>query len=105
MFRNAQNVNVARGYARLRTPATAQSVTLTSRRHRDCSISDTAPLCNNPGRRSRVNFFMNKFRKLGPIEYTGGPTINSSHLRVVLHDRSTPAGRHPRQGASPRTNV
>jgi CRP/FNR family transcriptional regulator, cyclic AMP receptor protein len=36
--------------------------------------------------RSRVNFFMNKFRKLGLIEYNGGLTVNSSLLTVVLHD-------------------
>jgi CRP-like cAMP-binding protein len=36
--------------------------------------------------RSRVNFFMNKFRKLGLIEYNGGLKINSSLLGVVLHD-------------------
>jgi len=36
--------------------------------------------------RSRVNFFMNKFRKLGFIEYNGGIQINSSLLSVVLHD-------------------
>ncbi len=36
--------------------------------------------------RSRVNFFMNKFRKLGFIEYNGGITINTSLLSVVLHD-------------------
>ncbi len=36
--------------------------------------------------RSRVNFFMNKFQKLGFIEYNGGLTINSSLLSVVLHD-------------------
>jgi CRP/FNR family transcriptional regulator, cyclic AMP receptor protein len=36
--------------------------------------------------RSRVNFFMNKFRKLGFIEYNGGLRINSSLLSVVLHD-------------------
>ena len=36
--------------------------------------------------RSRVNFFMNKFRKLGLIEYNGGLKINSSLLTVVLHD-------------------
>lgn len=35
--------------------------------------------------RSRVNFFMNKFRKLGFIEYNGGLKINSS-LSIVLHD-------------------
>jgi CRP-like cAMP-binding protein len=36
--------------------------------------------------RSRVNFFMNKFRKLGLIEYNGGLKINNSLLSVVLHD-------------------
>jgi len=36
--------------------------------------------------RSRVNFFMNKFRKLGLIEYNGGLKVNSSLLSVVLRD-------------------
>jgi CRP/FNR family transcriptional regulator, cyclic AMP receptor protein len=36
--------------------------------------------------RSRVSFFMNRFRKLGFIEYNGGLTIHSSLLNVVLHD-------------------
>ncbi len=37
--------------------------------------------------RSRVNFFMNKFRELGFIEYDGGGIkVNSSLLTVVLHD-------------------
>jgi CRP-like cAMP-binding protein len=36
--------------------------------------------------RSRVNFFMNKFRKLGFIAYNGRITINQSLLSVVLHD-------------------
>lgn len=36
--------------------------------------------------RSRVNFFMNKFRDLGFIDYNGGLTINTSLLSVVLHD-------------------
>src|SRR5213594_3562647 len=36
--------------------------------------------------RSPVNFFMNKFRKLGFIEYNGGLKINSSLVSVVLHD-------------------
>ena len=36
--------------------------------------------------RSRVNFFMNKFRKLGLIEYNGHLKINPSLLSVVLHD-------------------
>jgi CRP-like cAMP-binding protein len=36
--------------------------------------------------RSRVNFFMNKFKKLGFIKYNGGLQINTSLLSVVLHD-------------------
>ena len=36
--------------------------------------------------RSRVNIFMNKFKKLGFIKYNGGLQINSSLLSVVLHD-------------------
>jgi CRP-like cAMP-binding protein len=36
--------------------------------------------------RSRVNFFMNKFRRLGLIEYNGGLKIHSALLGVVLHD-------------------
>jgi len=36
--------------------------------------------------RPRVNFFMNKFKKLGFIKYDGGLTVNTSLLSVVLHD-------------------
>jgi CRP-like cAMP-binding protein len=36
--------------------------------------------------RSRVNFFMNKFKALGFIDYNGGLTINPSLLTVVVHD-------------------
>jgi CRP/FNR family cyclic AMP-dependent transcriptional regulator len=36
--------------------------------------------------RSRVNFFMNKFRRLGFIKYNGGLQINTSLLSVVLHE-------------------
>ena len=36
--------------------------------------------------RSRVNFFMNQFRKLGFIEYNGGLKINNSLLSVVLRE-------------------
>ncbi len=36
--------------------------------------------------RSRVNFFMNKFRKLGFIEYNGRIKVNNSLLTIVLHD-------------------
>jgi CRP-like cAMP-binding protein len=37
--------------------------------------------------RSRVSFFMNKFRKLGFIEYNGSIEVHSSLLNVVLHDQ------------------
>jgi CRP-like cAMP-binding protein len=36
--------------------------------------------------RSRVNFFMNKFRRLGFIEYNGGLKVHSALISVVLHD-------------------
>jgi CRP-like cAMP-binding protein len=36
--------------------------------------------------RSRVNFFMNKFRKLGFIDYNGALKVNNSLLGVVLRD-------------------
>jgi CRP/FNR family transcriptional regulator, cyclic AMP receptor protein len=36
--------------------------------------------------RSRVSFFMNRFRKLGFIDYNGGLHVHSSLLNVVLHD-------------------
>jgi CRP/FNR family cyclic AMP-dependent transcriptional regulator len=36
--------------------------------------------------RSRVSFFMNKFRRLGFIEYNGTLEVHSSLLNVVLHD-------------------
>jgi CRP/FNR family cyclic AMP-dependent transcriptional regulator len=36
--------------------------------------------------RSRVNFFMNKFKKLGFIDYNGGLKINHSLLTVIVHD-------------------
>ena len=40
--------------------------------------------------RSRVSFFMNRFRKMGFIHYAGGPEgglqVHSSLLNVVLHD-------------------
>jgi CRP/FNR family transcriptional regulator, cyclic AMP receptor protein len=37
--------------------------------------------------RSRVSFLMNKFRKLGFIDYNGGIEVHSSLLNVVLHDQ------------------
>ena len=36
--------------------------------------------------RSRVSFFMNKFRRLGFIDYNGHLKVNSSLLKVILHD-------------------
>jgi CRP-like cAMP-binding protein len=36
--------------------------------------------------RSRVSFFMNRFRKRGFVEYKGGLQVHSSLLSVVLHD-------------------
>ena len=60
--------------------------------------------------RSRVNFFMNKFRKLGLIEYNGKLKVHSSLLAFVLHDgprevTSAPAAvaRASRNDVNPRT--
>ncbi len=36
--------------------------------------------------RPRINFFMNKFRKLGFIEYNGGLKVHSSLLNIIVHD-------------------
>jgi CRP/FNR family cyclic AMP-dependent transcriptional regulator len=36
--------------------------------------------------RARVSFFMNKFRKLGLIEYNGGLKVHSSLKNIILHD-------------------
>ncbi len=36
--------------------------------------------------RARVSFFMNRFRKLGLIEYNGGLRVHSGLLNIVLHD-------------------
>ena len=36
--------------------------------------------------RARINFFMNRFRQLGLIEYNGGLEIHSSLLDIVLHE-------------------
>lgn len=36
--------------------------------------------------RSRVSFFLNKFRKLGFIDYNGGLRVHSSLLNIILHD-------------------
>jgi CRP/FNR family cyclic AMP-dependent transcriptional regulator len=37
--------------------------------------------------RSRVSYFMNRFRKLGFIEYNGSMKVHSSLLNVILHDQ------------------
>jgi len=37
--------------------------------------------------RSRVSFFMNRFRKLGFIDYNGRIRVHKSLLNVVLHDQ------------------
>jgi cyclic nucleotide-binding protein len=37
--------------------------------------------------RSRVNFFMNKFRKLGFIDYNGGLKVHNALLSILLHDQ------------------
>jgi CRP/FNR family transcriptional regulator, cyclic AMP receptor protein len=42
--------------------------------------------------RSRINFFMNKFRHLGFVEYNGDMTIHASLLNVVLHDSPARGG-------------
>jgi CRP/FNR family cyclic AMP-dependent transcriptional regulator len=39
--------------------------------------------------RSRVSFFMNRFRKLGFIEYNGRIRVHKSLLNVILHDHLT----------------
>ena len=50
--------------------------------------------------RSRVSFFMNRFRKLGLIEYNGRIRVHRSLLNVVLHDQlpddraEKPSARH-----------
>src|SRR2546426_624780 len=36
--------------------------------------------------RSRVSFFMNKFRKVGFIDYNGGLQVHSSLMNIILHD-------------------
>jgi len=53
--------------------------------------------------RSRVSFFMNRFRKLGLIEYKGRIRVFRSLLNVVLHDRFTePNPERPPSSATPR---
>jgi CRP-like cAMP-binding protein len=45
--------------------------------------------------RERVSHFMNKFRKLGLIEYNGGLRVHSSIINVVLHDTNPEANKAP----------
>ena len=53
--------------------------------------------------RSRVSFFMNRFRKLGLIEYNGRIRVHKSLLNVVLHDRFTERNpERPPDSATPR---
>ena len=40
--------------------------------------------------RSRVSFFMNKFRRLGFLEYNGGLKVHNSLLNVILHCEADP---------------
>lgn len=56
--------------------------------------------------RSRVSFFMNRFRKLGFIEYNGRIRVHKSLLNIILHDRMPgDNAKQPRlnSGARPRT--
>jgi hypothetical protein len=54
--------------------------------------------------RSRVSFFMNRFRKLGFIEYNGRIRVHKSLLNVVLHDQFTlPNPERPPRSATPRS--
>ena len=50
--------------------------------------------------RSRVSHFMNKFRKLGFIDYNGHLEVHSSLLNVVLHDQPQISCVHPAGGSS-----
>jgi CRP/FNR family transcriptional regulator, cyclic AMP receptor protein len=50
--------------------------------------------------RSRVSYFMNRFRKLGFIDYNGRIRVNKSLLNVVLHDQLPDSGVEARTGSS-----
>ena len=57
--------------------------------------------------RSRVSFFMNRFRKLGLIEYNGRIRVHKSLINVILYDRftgNTPetSSKSPKSAAAPR---
>jgi CRP-like cAMP-binding protein len=49
--------------------------------------------------RSRVSFFMEKFRKLGHIDYNGKLEIHNSLLNVVLYDKPEINTKNTRSGA------
>ena len=49
--------------------------------------------------RSRVSFFMNRFRKLGLIKYNGGIRVHKSLINVILHDHFTEQEPRPRVNA------
>jgi len=57
--------------------------------------------------RSRVSFFMNRFRKLGLIEYNGRIRVHKSLINVILHDQFTGSNpenfsESPKLSAAPR---
>ena len=49
-------------------------------------VSQDLPAARVGTTRSRINYFMNKFRKLGFIEYNGTLKVHSSLLNVIVHD-------------------
>ena len=51
--------------------------------------------------RSRVSFFMNRFRKLGLIEYNGRIRVHKSLINVVLHDQFTERNPERPPGSAP----
>jgi CRP-like cAMP-binding protein len=51
------------------------------------SVTQTALAEMIGATRSRVSFFMNRFRKLGYIDYNGGIRVHKSLLNAVLHDK------------------
>jgi CRP/FNR family cyclic AMP-dependent transcriptional regulator len=50
------------------------------------SISQNVLAARVGATRPRISYFMNKFRKLGFIEYNGGLKVHSSLLNVIVHD-------------------
>jgi hypothetical protein len=53
--------------------------------------------------RSRISFFMNRFRKLGFIEYNGRIKVHKSLLNVVLHEQFTERNRESLPSRAART--